>query len=72
MKINIDYTKKYKKVAKCSLSGEILEVFESRKSAIIANDNIRICSALKYPNRTSNGFKWIYITSEDYTMYQTK
>lgn len=72
MKINIDYTKKYKKVAKCSLSGEILEVFESRKSAIIANDNIRICSALKYPNRTSNGFKWIYITSEDYTRYLNK
>jgi len=61
IKANKDYTKQYKKVAKCTLLGEIIEIFESCKAAKIANNNISISCALKYPQRTSGGFKWIYI-----------
>lgn len=61
IKANKDYTKQYKKVAKCTLSGEIIEIFESCKAATVANNNKKINCALKHPHRTSGGFKWIYI-----------
>ena len=55
-----------------SLSEYHLHYTKAKPIRLIANNNIRICSALKHPNRSSNGFKWIYITSTDYEMYLKK
>lgn len=61
---NHDYTKHYKKVAKCRMDGCILEKYDSLKEAKIKN-NIKssggIGEALKYPNKSHKGFKWIYL-----------
>jgi group I intron endonuclease len=60
---SIDYIKRYKKIVRCDLFGNILEKFDSLKEAK-EKYNLKsggLGAALKNFNRTCKGFKWKYI-----------
>lgn len=64
IKSKIDYTTRYKKIAKYDLNWNLLEEYSSLNEAKLKNNissNGSLCTALKNPNRSCKGFKWKYI-----------